>query len=101
MIRRFAEALSDVKRKPKRFGSEHLYKDYLEQKFQTLHPTPSWASKPTKADQSPDDDHLERVAGDFLEKRFDLDHTSFNYKPCGSLNKVDEMKVRSAFPSDD
>lgn len=82
------------KRKPKLFGPESKYKDYLEKKFTDLNPVPKWATKKHQVDE--EDDDLDRRAGAILSKRFNLQSGELDYKHLVSINRYDTVEV-SAF----
>lgn len=95
-LNRFDEVYKKVHKRPKKFGAEHKFKDYLEHKFKSLHPQPEWATKlaATGKVRTEDDDgeDLERVAGDVTTGQFRLDSSSLNYKTCGSIDRVESGK---------
>lgn len=80
------------KRKPKLFGPESKYKDYLEKKFTDLNPVPKWATKKHQVDEA-DDDDLDRTAGAILSKRFNLQSGELEYKHLISINRYDTIEV--------
>ena len=86
---RFNQVFQNRRKQPKKFGSEHKYKEYLEHKFSTLNPQPKWAheSAAQKRTDEDVDDSLERVAGDLIGSNFRISPTSFNYKACGPIDR--------------
>lgn len=88
----FDEVFEKNKRKPKLFGAESKYKDYLEKKFTDLNPVPKWATKKHQVDEE-DDDDLDRRAGAILSKRFSLQPNELEYKHLVSINRYDTVEV--------
>lgn len=89
---RFDEVFDQKKRKPKLFGAESKYKDYLEKKFTDSNPVPKWATKKHQVDEE-DDDDLDRRAGAILSKRFNLQPGELDYKHLVSINRYDTVEV--------
>jgi hypothetical protein len=89
----FDEVFKTVHKKPRKFGEEHKFKEYLEHKFKSVNPQPDWASKLTGQKSTEDDDDLERVAGEVATEQYRLNSSSLNYKTCGSIDRVESGKV--------
>lgn len=90
---RFDEVFDTNKRKPKLFGSDSKYKDYLDKKFTNLNPVPKWATKKNQHQLDSDDEDLDRTAGDILSKKFNLQHGELDYKHCVAINRYDNLSV--------